>query len=42
MAINDEGEIRDLLGAKRRIAIVGASPNPALEVPASTMASTEP
>ena len=29
MAINDEGEIRDLLGAKRRIAIVGASPNPA-------------
>lgn len=29
MAINDEGEIRDLLGRKRRIAVVGASPNPA-------------
>ncbi|HMO77079.1 MAG TPA: CoA-binding protein [Sphingopyxis sp.] len=29
MAINDEGEIRELLGAKRRIAVVGASPNPA-------------
>ncbi|WP_439569517.1 CoA-binding protein [Sphingopyxis sp.] len=29
MAINDEGEIRDLLGQKRRIAVVGASPNPA-------------
>ena len=29
MAINDEGEIRELLGQKRRIAIVGASPNPA-------------
>lgn len=29
MAINDEGEIRELLGQKRRIAVVGASPNPA-------------
>ena len=29
MAINDEGEIRDLLGEPRRIAVVGASPNPA-------------
>lgn len=29
MAINDESEIRDLLGSKRRIAVVGASPNPA-------------
>ena len=29
MAINDEGEIRDLLGERRRIAVVGASPNPA-------------
>ncbi|ABF53960.1 CoA-binding protein [Sphingopyxis alaskensis] len=29
MAINDEGEIRELLGAPRRIAVVGASPNPA-------------
>lgn len=29
MAINDEGEIRDLLGSKRRIAVIGASPNPA-------------
>lgn len=29
MAINHEGEIRELLGQKRRIAIVGASPNPA-------------
>jgi predicted CoA-binding protein len=29
MAINDEGEIRDLLGQPRRIAVVGASPNPA-------------
>ncbi|MDP3783978.1 MAG: CoA-binding protein [Sphingopyxis sp.] len=29
MAINDEGEIRELLGEKRRIAVVGASPNPA-------------
>lgn len=29
MAINDESEIRDLLGQKRRIAVVGASPNPA-------------
>ena len=28
MAINDEGEIRELLGQKRRIAVVGASPNP--------------
>jgi predicted CoA-binding protein len=29
MAINDEAEIRALLGQKRRIAVVGASPNPA-------------
>ncbi len=29
MAINDESEIRELLGQKRRIAVVGASPNPA-------------
>ncbi|MBB5705176.1 CoA-binding protein [Sphingopyxis panaciterrulae] len=29
MAINDEGEIRDLLSKPRRIAVVGASPNPA-------------
>ncbi|GGJ34407.1 CoA-binding protein [Sphingopyxis bauzanensis] len=29
MAINNEGEIRELLGEKRRIAVVGASPNPA-------------
>lgn len=29
MAINDEGEIRSLLGQPRRIAVVGASPNPA-------------
>ena len=29
MAINDEDEIRELLGQKRRIAVVGASPNPA-------------
>lgn len=29
MAINDETEIRTLLGTKRRIAVVGASPNPA-------------
>lgn len=29
MAINDEGEIRDLLGEPQRIAVVGASPNPA-------------
>ncbi len=29
MAINDENEIRELLGQKRRIAVVGASPNPA-------------
>jgi len=29
MAINDESEIRDLLGSPRRIAVVGASPNPA-------------
>jgi len=29
MAINDEGEIRDLLGEPRRIAVVGASPNAA-------------
>lgn len=29
MAINDEGEIRELLEQKRRIAVVGASPNPA-------------
>jgi len=29
MAINDEDEIRRLLGEPRRIAVVGASPNPA-------------
>lgn len=29
MAINDESEIRNLLGQSRRIAVVGASPNPA-------------
>ena len=29
MAINDEGEIHDLLSKPRRIAVVGASPNPA-------------
>ncbi len=29
MAINDEDEIRELLGQKRRIAVVGASPNAA-------------
>jgi len=29
MAINDEGEIRDLLRSPRRIAVIGASPNPA-------------
>lgn len=29
MAINDESEIRDLLSQPRRIAVVGASPNPA-------------
>lgn len=29
MAINDEGEIRELLASPRRIAVVGASPNPA-------------
>lgn len=29
MAINDEGEIRELLGQPRRIAVVGASLNPA-------------
>jgi len=29
MAINDDGEIRDLLGSPRRIAVIGASPNPA-------------
>ncbi|APW73683.1 MULTISPECIES: CoA-binding protein [Sphingopyxis] len=29
MAINDEGEIRELLSRPRRIAMVGASPNPA-------------
>lgn len=29
MAINDESEIRTLLGQPRRIAVVGASPNPA-------------
>lgn len=28
MAINDESEIRELLGQPRRIAVVGASPNP--------------
>ena len=29
MAINDEAEIRELLSQRRRIAVVGASPNPA-------------
>lgn len=29
MAINDEAEIRELFGQSRRIAVVGASPNPA-------------
>lgn len=29
MAINDDQEIRELLAARRRIAVVGASPNPA-------------
>lgn len=29
MAINDEGALRELLGQKRRIAVVGASPNAA-------------
>ena len=29
MAINDDSEIRELLGQPRRIAVVGASPNPA-------------
>ena len=29
MAINDEAEIRELLSQPRRIAVVGASPNPA-------------
>ncbi|MBD3731735.1 MAG: CoA-binding protein [Sphingopyxis sp.] len=29
MAINDENEIRELLSQPRRIAVVGASPNPA-------------
>ena len=29
MVINDEGEIRELLSRPRRIAVVGASPNPA-------------
>lgn len=29
MAINDEGEIRELLASPRRIAVIGASPNPA-------------
>ncbi len=29
MAINDESEIRELLGRPRRIAVIGASPNPA-------------
>ena len=29
MAINDEGEIRELLNQPRRIAVIGASPNPA-------------
>jgi uncharacterized protein len=29
MAINDPAEIRELLSSKRRIAVVGASPNPA-------------
>lgn len=28
MPINDEAEIRELLGSKRRIAVIGASPNP--------------
>ncbi len=28
MAINDDSEIRELLGEPRRIAVVGASPNP--------------
>ncbi|MBN8843805.1 MAG: CoA-binding protein [Sphingomonadales bacterium] len=28
MAINDDAEIRELLGQPRRIAVVGASPNP--------------
>ncbi|MDZ3830535.1 MAG: CoA-binding protein [Sphingopyxis sp.] len=28
MAINDEGEIRVLMGQPRRIAVIGASPNP--------------
>ncbi len=29
MAINDESEIRELLSEPRRIAVIGASPNPA-------------
>lgn len=29
MAINDDEDIRELLGQKRRIAVIGASPNPA-------------
>lgn len=29
MAINDDAEIRELLGSPRRIAVIGASPNPA-------------
>ena len=29
MAINDDDEIRDLLASPRRIAVIGASPNPA-------------
>ena len=29
MAINDEAEIRELLSQPRRIAVIGASPNPA-------------
>jgi len=29
MAINDDNEMRELLGTPRRIAVVGASPNPA-------------
>lgn len=29
MAINDDAEIRELLASPRRIAVVGASPNPA-------------
>lgn len=29
MPINDDDEIRDLLGQPRRIAVIGASPNPA-------------